>query len=410
VIRWIRERLGTAPYSKLPDGPWTVIDVRHLVDKAGNAPEPIAALVRSGAEALRGGGIVVVACDFGVSRSNAIAAGILSIVEERTFDAALRDVLDATGETEIKLELALAVRAAVESATVSNDARRSVLVTGAGGFLGSAAAARLREFATVLSPARAELDLEAGAVALADYCRRGNVSQIVHLAYPRRYTDAASSASSMVMLRAILDVCRMLQVRLVFVSGTVVFGGYAADALMADESLPLYPKGVYGETKYVEELLVDLAARRGEIERAVCRFSPVYGPGGERPRFLRTFYDAALRGETITTHRYRNGRPAADLLHVADAVDALARVVQSGRSDVFHVGTGELRSTAAFAETIGRIAGRDVALAEILIDDDIGNVAFPARKARDELDWAPRVTLEDGLASTLSPSPQATGP
>lgn len=226
MIRWIRERLGTAPFTAVPAGPWTVIDVRHLVDKSGNAREPVAALIRRGADALRAGRTVVVACDFGVSRSNAVAAGILSVVEARAFDDALRDVLDATGETEIKLELTLAVRAAVEGERGAAARADAILVTGGGGFLGRAVVERLRGSARVLAPPRAELDVEAGAVALAGYCARENVAQIVHLAYPRRYTDAASAAASMLMMRAVLDVCRLLSTKLVYVSGAVVFGGY----------------------------------------------------------------------------------------------------------------------------------------------------------------------------------------
>lgn len=78
---------------------------------------------------------MVVACDFGISRSNAIAAGILSLVENKSYDRAVQEVVDATAEREIKLDLVEAVRLALGEVRQQAD-RRTVLVTGATGFKG----------------------------------------------------------------------------------------------------------------------------------------------------------------------------------------------------------------------------------------------------------------------------------
>jgi len=237
---------------------------------------------------------------------------------------------------------------------------------------------------------------------LADYCNQETVGQIIHLAYPRAYTNAAAMASSLVMLRAVLDVCRLNKIRLVFVSGWVVFSGYSTSALFADEAMPMRPKGIYAETKYLEEMLVDLHFRRHEIERSICRLAPVYGPGANRPRLIRTFHEAILQGKPIMTHRFRNGRPAMDLLYVTDAVDALVRVAQTDHSEVYHFGTGQLHSTADIASVIGRLADRRVARGEIEIADDTSNIAFRSEKAKRDLGWQSTVGIEAGMASTLS--------
>jgi len=92
MIRWIRQRLGTAPHDALGEGTWLLLDARHLVDKGGNPTEPIRKLIEEGTQAYRQGQSVVVACDFGISRSNAIAAGILSLVENKSYDRAVQEV------------------------------------------------------------------------------------------------------------------------------------------------------------------------------------------------------------------------------------------------------------------------------------------------------------------------------
>jgi len=137
MIRWIRERLGTAPHDALGEGTWLLLDARHLVDKGGNPAEPIRKLIEEGTQAYRQGKSVVVACDFGISRSNAIAAGILSLAENKPYDRAVQEVVDATAEREIKLDLVEAVRLALGEVRPQAD-RRTVLVTGAKGFIGRA--------------------------------------------------------------------------------------------------------------------------------------------------------------------------------------------------------------------------------------------------------------------------------
>jgi nucleoside-diphosphate-sugar epimerase len=400
MIRWIRQRLGTGPHEALGEGTWLLLDARHLVDKGGNPAQPIRKLIDEGAQAYRQGNSVVVACDFGISRSNAIAAGILSLVENKCYDLAVQEVMDATAEREIKLDLVEAVRLALGEVRPQAD-KRAVLVTGATGFIGRHLVARLQETHRVVGPPRKLLDLQNGAVNLANYCARECVGQIIHLAYPREYTNVAAAASSVMMLRTVLDTCRLLKIRLVFISGWVVFSGYSTVALVADEETPLRPKGIYAETKYIEEMLVDLHYRRGDVERSVCRLSPVYGPGGQRPRFIQTFHQAISRKDLVTTHRFRNGRPALDLLYVTDAAEALATVAAWPKSDVFHFGTGVLHSTTELATMIGRISGHAVRHQEIEMDEFTSNIAFPSDNARTQLNWSAKVQVEDGLANIL---------
>jgi len=401
LIRWITNRLGTAPYDEVGRDGHFVLDVRHLVDKRGNPGEEVRAAIQAGAAAIRRGQTVVVACDYGISRSNAIAAGVLSVVEQKPYRETIQKVIAATGESEIKLDMVETVRIALgEKSEFSKS--HSTLITGAGGFVGSHLFENLQQTGTVCGPPRLQLDLLKGVLPLEEYCLQNSIGQIVHLAYPPVLTNAASGPAGLQMLRAVLDVCRSLNLRLIYVSCWVVYGGYASPELYLDEDTPLSPKGVYGDSKFLEEMLVDLYHRRGEIGRTVCRFANVYGPGGKRPRLISAFHAAALEGRRIVTHRYRNGRPALDLLYIDDAVDALARVVAKPVDDVFHFGTGRLSQTSEIAAQIGHIVGRSVSHSEIDIDDDVSNIAFQSKKAREVLGWVPRVELSDGLKAMLA--------
>jgi len=104
----------------------------------------------------------------------------------------------------------------------------------------------------------------------------------------------------------------------------------------------------------------------------------------------------------VTTHRFRNGRPALDLLYVTDAAEALTAVAAWPKSDVFHFGTGVLHSTAELATIIGNISGYAVRQQEIEIDEFTSNIAFPADKARTLLHWSAKVRVKDGLVNILA--------
>lgn len=400
MIRWIRERLGTAAFDTLRPDDGFVLDVRDLVDKAGNAPDWVRERVEAGRDALRDGRTVIVACDFGISRSNAIAAGILSLEEHRPYDDALLEVAAVTGEAEIKVDFAQTVKFALEGQ--SSVRRSATLVTGASGFIGRGLLPRLAaDGRAVLAPVRAELDLSAGGVRLNAYCSRHGVGQIVHLAYPRVYTNPTAVGEAIANLRAVLETCALNRIRLVYVSCAVVFGGYAASELWADETLPMRPAGLHGDAKYLEEKLIELYMARSAVEVAICRLSPVYGPSGLRPRLIQNFEAKIRAGDVVQTHRYRNARPALDLLHIRDAADALARIAASTGSGIYHFGSGALTATSDIAMMIGELLGREVNHQEVPIDENVANVLMDFRKAGAELGWAPTINLVEGLREML---------
>lgn len=169
-IRWITPRLGTGPYSAVTgEANLSIIDVRDLVDKVGNSSKSIVAKIEQGVTALKNGQRVVICCDYGISRSNAIAAGIIASYNNNSFEHSLYQVLESTGETEVKLGPLMAVRNALgfQSSRDVDNHKIVTLVTGGNGFLGQAFQKKISHEIKMLAPSRAELDLSAGSTRLA---------------------------------------------------------------------------------------------------------------------------------------------------------------------------------------------------------------------------------------------------
>lgn len=408
MIRWVIEgKLGTAAGDDVgPDDRRLLIDTRTLVDKRGNTVQALLDKIREGTEELRRGGCVVVICDFGVSRSNTIAAGILACWRDLDVDTAVAQVVASTGEASIKLDMVESLREALPKQTRPTRAD-GILVTGGNGFIGVPLRDRLAETHRVVAPDSKSLDLLGPVVNLDRFCREHDIAKIVHLAYPRIYTNNEAMGQSLTMLRGILDVCKSRRIELVLPSSWVVFSGYRTRSLDADEYSAPRPRGVYGEAKFLEETLVRNAAANGEVIATIVRLSPIYGARSLRPRLIRFAHQYLLENRTIITHRYRNGLPSLQLLYVDDAVAGLASVVRHGRSPTYHLGGSTSYEPREIIASIGEVMGRRPNIEEARIEDDTANVFLDFSRTESELGWQPTVGLPEGLRHTLADALQS---
>lgn len=398
-IRWITPILGTAPALEVVGNPeFSLIDVRDLVDKHGNNLDNVREKIAQGARSLSDGRTTIICCDYGISRSNAIAAGVLAKHENIPLSVAVRKVLVATGQAEIKVEPLSVVRLALGEQIVRKSVgKKNILVTGGTGFLGAPITTELSKNYSVTAPLRAELELLKGTTSLDLIAEESGADCVVHCASPRVYTSNIALGDTITMLRNVIDVCVNRGLRLVYLSSWEIYSGYKSSTLLADEKLLPLPKGPYGETKYLCEALIEHSRKNRGLKCAVARSSPVYGPGGDKPKFIYTFIDKISRGEPIVTHRYTNSRPALDLLYRDDIVSAISSIVSSSYCENFNLGTGHLTSTREIAEILMRLVGRQCPITEVEIADTIACVSMDSRKAQKYLNWGCKVNLEAGL-------------
>jgi nucleoside-diphosphate-sugar epimerase/rhodanese-related sulfurtransferase len=404
VIRWITPMLGTASAGSGDLGPdIAVVDVRDLVDKIGNSPDAVLAKINQGAALLSAGRRVVVCCDYGISRSNSIAAGILSLHSAISFDEAVNEVRRTTGESEIKLEPLNVVRRALAGGEPqpSRSSEARILITGGSGFIGTAFQRGLGPSAFVVSPSRQTVDLTSGALALDLMVKQSDVNLIVHLANPRVYTSAKAIGDAVTMMRNVLDVCRENHLRLLYLSGWEVYSGYRAAELLADENLPLLPKGPYGEAKMLCEFLVRHYSQQHALKATIIRSSPVYGAGSDRPKFIHNFLAKARSGAQIQTHEYRNGAPCLDLLHIDDLLAALLAAIRVGFAGDFNIGSGRLISTYSIAQSMIEKTRSSSTVDPQKIDDYAPNIRMDYSKASSILGWAPTRAFEDFIDEAL---------
>jgi nucleoside-diphosphate-sugar epimerase/predicted protein tyrosine phosphatase len=398
MIRWITDRLGTSSWEfahTLPE--IHIVDVRDLVDKRGNVVAAVRSKITEAVEGLNRGEKVVICCDYGISRSNAIAAGALALFEKITMDAALQRVVAATGESGIKLDVLETVRKVIDP--VDRPASKgSILITGASGFIGSSLTKKLLdEGHSVVAPSHQEIDLLRDVIQLDMLVKQQNVRQIVHLAIPRVYTTNESFGHAMVMLKNVLDVAVHNHTPFYYLSSWEIYSGYKAQQLLADESLAARPGSTYGQAKHLAEVLIRCFVEQHGLKSLIIRSSPVYGPQSDRPKFIWNFLSKARQNQDIVTHQYLNGFPALDLLYIDDLQSALLKALEAGVYGELNVGTGVGVTTAEVARMLIEKTRSRSRLIHTPIEEYVGNIVMDSRRAKNLLGWQPQVTISQGL-------------
>ena len=401
MIHWITENLGTAPFDEVSHlSDICIVDVRELVDKGGNSVDSIKTKIDHAIAYLNQDKKIVVSCDYGMSRSNAVAAGILVKHENINLNQAIRKVMELTGEKFIKIEVLNIVRDSLGIADEYSTLNKgeNLLITGANGFIGKGLVPQLsKKGYTVCSPTRKEIDLLQDTVELDLLVKEKRISTILHLANPRIYTTNVSMGESLVMLKNVLDVCTENRIRLIYLSSWEIYSGYRAQELRADEILPNCPGNAYGQAKMLCESLIKCYQRQYGLSYLILRSSPVYGLESDRPKFIWNFLNKAKRDIEIITHIYKNDFPALDLLHINDLRQAIISAIDKDLNGSINLGTGVGTTTAWIAEWIVQKTESSSSVRHQKIDTFIGNIIMDNSRAQYLLGWEPIIFIKEGL-------------
>lgn len=392
AVCWLDDRLGTGAYTALGDTAGaSLLDVRSLDDGPGNSVAAVSGLITQGLRLLEAGTSVIAACDLGVSRSNAVAAGIMAMRSGQPLDLALERVLRATGGADICLGLLDTVRAALGEGQPAASGDKT-LVLGMQGSPEQALHAAMPGRLVSLAPGHwrcaAAIDLAA---------RQASANAIIFSAEPQGCTGAGLIGQTLTRLYAAVEVCVRQRLHLVFLSDWSVFSGGESGDTIADEDSPVRPGGVMGLAMALCESLVNNAVATAGLSAAVVRPATMYGPDAWRSGFLRHFRTLAKQGATIELRRFRNGWARLDMLHEADFARGIRALLERRKTGIWHLGTGLLTSTETLSRMVIHALGSQSTISPVEMAGSHVNVALPSLRARTGLGWAPEIEILRGL-------------
>jgi nucleoside-diphosphate-sugar epimerase len=198
--------------------------------------------------------------------------------------------------------------------------------------------------------------------------------------------------------QALLEACVGLKLeRLVYASSSSVYGDHVA-LPMREDALP-QPVSPYGVTKLAAEQLCYLYFASYGVPTVSLRYFTVYGPRQRPDMGFHKFLRATLRGEPFPL--YGDGEQTRDFTFVSDAVSAtIAAATRGVPGRVYNVGGGSRVSMNQVIEMIGRVAGRPpLVTSDPAQRGDMRHTYADTSLARNDLGFAPTVSLEEGLAA-----------
>ncbi len=306
-----------------------------------------------------------------------------------------------------------------------------VLVTGAGGFIGShlvealvARGAIVRAFVRytsrgdrgtlgVIPPATlAAVEVVQGDLRSADSVRAAmrDADIVLHLgaliSIPFSYVSPDEAVDSNVrgtlnVLQAARDTPTVR--RVVHTSTSEVYG--TARYTPMDEAHPLQGQSPYSASKIGADKLAESFARSFGVPVTTLRPFNTYGPRQSTRAVIPTVITQLLKGPTITLGSLH---PTRDFLFVADTVQGFMRaaVAPGIERREINVGTGREISVGDLVHAIGRIVGRTPEIAsqgERVRPEasEVDRLCAANGLARELLEWEPQVTLEEGLQRTV---------
>jgi nucleoside-diphosphate-sugar epimerase len=244
----------------------------------------------------------------------------------------------------------------------------------------------------------------------ADLSMIADYDAVIHLA--ARLDKRAESAAEVFRTNAEGTASVVSRVRegavFIYASTKDVYGANAEGLAEVAEDCPTEYAGhsALEWSKLVGERYVDDYAVRRNLRACVFRLSAVYArpSEGNEPGFVTHYVESVKRGAALRLPG--RGEPVRDLLHVDDFSRACRAFIDSHvNRATYNLGGGRNNAVSLreIAQTVGRLIERGP------VFDEATNLPAPVpfdyvsdiTRARRELSWEPRVSVEDGLRSLL---------
>lgn len=304
--------------------------------------------------------------------------------------------------------------------------KRTALVTGGAGFIGSHLCERLLDegtnvvcvdnFATGSTANVAHL-LERDGFRLieADLTEPiepdGSFDLVFHLASaasPRDYLNlpVETLEAGSLGTRNALTLAEKHGARFILASTSEVYGDpleYPQRETYWGNVNPVGPRSVYDEAKRYAESLTMACHRAHGADVGIARVFNSYGPrlrAGDG-RVIPTFICQALDGEPLTVSG--DGLQTRSVCYVDDTVDGLLALARSDLTGPVNIGSEEELSMLTLADIVRRIVGSDSPITFIVRPVDDPRFRRPdITLAATRLNWRPRIRLEEGLRRTVN--------
>ena len=193
--------------------------------------------------------------------------------------------------------------------------------------------------------------------------------------------------------------------RVIFASTAAAYGNVSEDKLPIHEDEELAPMSFYGLTKVTVEKYLQLYHDLYGLDYVALRFANVYGErqgdtgeGG----VISIFAKRIAKGQDITI--FGDGKQTRDFIYAGDIASGIIAAMTTDKANtVYNLSNQTETSLLELVELMAKATGEDVKTKFAASrEGDINRSMLCNEKARQNLDWKPKMDLAEGLARTVA--------
>jgi len=172
-----------------------------------------------------------------------------------------------------------------------------------------------------------------------------------------------------------------------------------------DENHPLQAQSPYAASKIAADKIAESFYKTYNLPVAIIRPFNAYGPRQSDRAIIPTIIIQALKKSTINIGSIR---PRRDLSYVLDTVDGFIKIAESKKSmgQVINIGLGKDISIGELINMIISIMGKEIKIISTENrkrpeKSEVMRLLCDNKKAKKIIGWIPKVSLEEGLSMTI---------
>ena len=171
--------------------------------------------------------------------------------------------------------------------------------------------------------------------------------------------------------------------------------------LPCDENHPIKPISPYGLSKWTLEKYIDLIVP-DTILKKVLRLGNVYGPRQDHKGasgVVAIFLSKMFLGEKVEI--FGDGNQVRDFVFISDILDAIETSLESDVSFTVNIGSGTGVSVNEIFEILSKETSyKNKPIFKDKSSGDINRIILSNDKAKSDLNWSPKISIEEGLQKT----------
>lgn len=278
-----------------------------------------------------------------------------------------------------------------------------ILITGASGFVGKRLCEKLNEEGYSLLTLDSKIGNIADSEYFTDYLNE-DIDYIFHLAantfvpysweVPQKFIETNTLGTLQV-----LEFAKKKRIPITYVSA-FVYGN--AEIKPIKELHRLRPNNPYALSKKLAEDICLFYVQYHGLKVIIVRPFNIYGPG-QSDHFLLPLILKQIANSNVV--EVKSLAPKRDYIYIDDAVKLLINTMSYHESGIFNAGSGVSYSVKEVIEALAKVFNKTVTIKSVeeMRVNEITNTIADITNAKEELNWTPKISLQQGLTLMSAP-------